>query len=258
MLTDRDLARWRLRTQRLVAPHAPDAQTVVTHHLAVQAENPQQSAWAVACRTSHPDPDDLAQRLDEGSVLRTAPGVDDITSWGGGEREFQVHIDPQRLYARDLGFSDVIDAIAANSGQVGGNVLDVGREQYLVRGLGLLKTAEDIGGIVLKAEDGVPVYVRDVAEVRQAPAPRFGAVTRDGEDVHLTPTEFDLLAVLATNAGKVLTHRHLLERVWGGYAADNAQQLRVYINYLRRKLEDDPAHPVLIVTEPGVGYRLRA
>ncbi|MCB1741020.1 MAG: efflux RND transporter permease subunit, partial [Gammaproteobacteria bacterium] len=118
-------------------------------------------------------------------ILRTAPGVDDITSWGGGEREFQVHIDPQRLYARDLGFSDVIDAIAANNGQVGGNVLDVGREQYLVRGLGLLKTGEDIGGIVLKAEDGVPVYVRDVAEVSQAPAPRFGAVTRDGEEVVL-------------------------------------------------------------------------
>ncbi|MBK9497603.1 MAG: efflux RND transporter permease subunit [Xanthomonadales bacterium] len=118
-------------------------------------------------------------------ILRTAPGVDDITSWGGGEREFQVHIDPQRLYARDLGFSDVIDAIAANNGQVGGNVLDVGREQYLVRGLGLLKTGEDIGGIVLKAEDGVPVYIRDVAEVRQAPAPRFGAVTRDGEEVVL-------------------------------------------------------------------------
>ncbi|MCB1553847.1 MAG: efflux RND transporter permease subunit [Xanthomonadales bacterium] len=118
-------------------------------------------------------------------ILRTAPGVDDITSWGGGEREFQVHIDPQRLYARDLGFSDVIDAIAANNGQVGGNVMDVGREQYLVRGLGLLKTAEDLGAIVLKAEDGVPVYLRDVAEVRQAAAPRFGAVTRDGEEVVL-------------------------------------------------------------------------
>ena len=76
--------------------------------------------------------------------------------------------------------------------------------------------------------------------------------------MHLTPTEFDLLAVLATNAGKVMTHRQLLERVWGGYAADNAQQLRVYINYLRRKLEADPAAPALIVTEPGVGYRLRA
>ena len=69
------------------------------------------------------------------------------------------------------------------------------------------------------------------------------------------PTE--IFVVLATNAGKVLTHRFLLERVWGGYAAGNAQQLRVYINYLRRKLEPDPAHPTLIVTDPGVGYRLR-
>jgi cobalt-zinc-cadmium resistance protein CzcA len=118
-------------------------------------------------------------------ILRTAPGVDDVTSWGGGEREFQVRIDPQRLYARGLGFRDVIDAIPANNGQVGGNVMDVGREQFLVRGLGLLKSARDIGDIVLKAEDGVPVYLRDVAQVVEAPAPRFGAVTRDGQEVVL-------------------------------------------------------------------------
>ncbi|MCC6592857.1 MAG: efflux RND transporter permease subunit [Xanthomonadales bacterium] len=118
-------------------------------------------------------------------ILRTAPGVDDVTSWGGGEREFQVRIDPQRLYARGLGFADVIEAIPANNGQVGGNVMDVGREQYLVRGLGLLRTTADIGAIVLKAEHGIPVYLRDVAEVSPAPAPRFGAVTRDGEEVVL-------------------------------------------------------------------------
>lgn len=118
-------------------------------------------------------------------ILRTAPGVDDVTSWGGGEREFQVNIDPQRLYARGLGFADVINAIPANNGQVGGNVMDIGREQFLLRGLGLLQTADDIGAIVLKSEDGVPVYIRDVATVVQAPAPRFGAVTRDGEEVVL-------------------------------------------------------------------------
>ena len=82
-------------------------------------------------------------------------------------------------------------------------------------------------------------------------------VTRSGEDIHFTPTEFDLLRVLASNAGKVLTHRQLLERVWGNYASENAQQLRVYVNYVRRKLEVDPAHPRLILTEPGIGYRLR-
>ena len=82
-------------------------------------------------------------------------------------------------------------------------------------------------------------------------------VTRGPTEVHLTKTEYDLLRVLATNADKVMTHRQLLERVWGSYATDNAQQLRVYINYLRRKLEPDPGHPRLIVTEPGVGYRFR-
>lgn len=83
-------------------------------------------------------------------------------------------------------------------------------------------------------------------------------VTRDGEEVHLTPTEWDLLRVLATDAGKVLTHRQLLTRVWGDYAMDNSRQLRVYINYLRRKLEADPTRPQLILTEPGAGYRFRA
>ena len=83
-------------------------------------------------------------------------------------------------------------------------------------------------------------------------------VTRDGAEVRLTPTEWDLLRVLAASPGKVLTHRQLLERAWGGYAADNSPQLRVYVNYLRRKLEADPTRPRLIVTEPGVGYRLKA
>jgi len=77
-------------------------------------------------------------------------------------------------------------------------------------------------------------------------------------EIHLTPTEYDLLRTLARDVDKVLTHRQILERVWGSYAAENAQQLRVYINYLRRKLEADPTRPQLIVTEPGVGYRLKA
>ncbi len=116
-------------------------------------------------------------------ILRTAPGVDDVSSWGGGERQFQVRIDPERLYSRGLGFADVINAIPANNGQVGGNVMDVGREQFLVRGLGLLKTTGDIGAIVLKSDAGSPVYLRDVATVVEAAAPRFGAVTRDGQEV---------------------------------------------------------------------------
>lgn len=84
------------------------------------------------------------------------------------------------------------------------------------------------------------------------------AVTRDGADVHVTPTEWQLLVELAREAGKVLTQRMLLQRVWGPEYGDEAQYLRVYINQLRRKLEADPARPRMLITEPGVGYRFIA
>ncbi|MDQ6833431.1 MAG: response regulator [Chloroflexota bacterium] len=80
-------------------------------------------------------------------------------------------------------------------------------------------------------------------------------VTRDGAPVHVTPTEWQLIVELARAAGKVLTQRMLLQRVWGPEYGDEAQYLRVYINQLRRKLEADPARPRILITEPGVGYR---
>jgi len=81
---------------------------------------------------------------------------------------------------------------------------------------------------------------------------------RVGEaDVHLTPTEYKLLAVLVKHAGKVLTHRQLLLEVWGSHQATQTQALRVYVTQLRHKIEPDPARPRLLITEPGVGYRLK-
>ncbi len=118
-------------------------------------------------------------------MLRTAPGVDDVTSWGGGERQFQVRIDPLKLIKHGIGFTEVMTALQANNGQVGGQYVDLGQEQYLVRGLGLVADSEDIGRIVLKTDDGTPVYIRDVAEITEAAATRFGAVTRDGKEVVL-------------------------------------------------------------------------
>lgn len=118
-------------------------------------------------------------------ILRTAPGVDDVMSWGGQERQFQVQIDPMKLIEYELGYRDVLEAIEANNRQVGGQYIDQGSEQYLVRGLGLVKGETDIGNIVLKVDDGTPVYLRNVAEIKQAPALRFGAVTRDGKEVVL-------------------------------------------------------------------------
>lgn len=80
-------------------------------------------------------------------------------------------------------------------------------------------------------------------------------VTRAGEEVRLTATEFKLLAYLVHNADRVLTHRAILGEVWGMEYLDQIEYLRVYMRQLRAKLEDDPHHPLILLTEPGVGYR---
>jgi two-component system KDP operon response regulator KdpE len=83
-------------------------------------------------------------------------------------------------------------------------------------------------------------------------------VTVRGNDVHLTPKEFELLRHLVLNAGKPLTHRRLLQAVWGPDYGDEPEYLRVMINQLRKKIESDPSRPKLILTEPWVGYRFQA
>jgi len=83
------------------------------------------------------------------------------------------------------------------------------------------------------------------------------SVTRDDVEVHLTPTEFRLLSILVRNAGRVLTPTALLREVWGPGAQTQSHYLRVYMNQLRHKLERDPSRPTLLVTETGVGYRLK-
>ena len=118
-------------------------------------------------------------------ILRTAPGVDDVTTWGGLEKQYQVQIDPRRLVKYGLSFKEVMERLTANNKQVGGQYLNIGVEQYLVRGLGLVNNAADIGTIVVAERNGAPIYVRDVAEVKEAPAVRFGAVTRDGKETVL-------------------------------------------------------------------------
>jgi len=81
-------------------------------------------------------------------------------------------------------------------------------------------------------------------------------VLKEGEPVHLTPTEFKLLARLVRQAGQVVTHRQLLVDVWGAEHVDQTQYLRLYMGQLRAKLEANPTEPTLLLTEPGVGYRL--
>jgi two-component system KDP operon response regulator KdpE len=82
-------------------------------------------------------------------------------------------------------------------------------------------------------------------------------VFRDTKEVHLTPTEYKLLVALIRQAGRVITHRQLLQEVWGANYVDQGHYLRVYMAHLRHKLESDPSRPRLLATEPGIGYRLR-
>jgi two-component system KDP operon response regulator KdpE len=82
-------------------------------------------------------------------------------------------------------------------------------------------------------------------------------VSRKGETLHLTPIEFHLLSLLLLNAGRVMTHRHLLREVWGSTYVESNHYLRVYVGHLRQKLEDDPSQPRHLLTETGIGYRFQ-
>jgi cobalt-zinc-cadmium resistance protein CzcA len=133
-------------------------------------------------------------------ILRTAPGVDDVLSWGGHEKEYQVLIDPARLIKYGLTFREVIEAIEANNRQVGGQYVNLGREQYLVRGLGWVSGSQDIGRIIVAERHGTPIFVRDVARVSEGPGIRFGAVTKDGAEVPFGM----VLSRIGTNAQQVV------------------------------------------------------
>src|SRR5262245_56252193 len=114
--------------------------------------------------------------------LRTVPGVIEVNSIGGYERQFHVLPDPTRLMAYKLSFRDVMTALAANNANVGAGYIERNGEQYLVRTPGQVATAEEIRDIVIGARAGMPVRVRDVADVREGKELRTGAATLDGQE----------------------------------------------------------------------------
>lgn len=114
-------------------------------------------------------------------LLRSIPGVAEINSMGGLERQFQVLVNPDRLRHYRLSLREVLEAVERNNANAGGGVLRSAAEQYLIRGVGLIRSVDDIGNIILKEERGVPVFVRDVAQVEIGAAVRQGAIVRNGD-----------------------------------------------------------------------------
>jgi two-component system KDP operon response regulator KdpE len=133
--------------------------------------------------------------------------------------------------------------------------LDAGADDYLTKPFGVGELLARLRAALRRSEKvpGDPVFISGSLKVDLSKR----LVTVAEHEVSLTPNEYGLLRVLVTQAGKVLTHRHLLREVWGAEYGDELHMLHVNISNLRRKIEPDPARPQLIITEPGVGYRLK-
>ena len=114
-------------------------------------------------------------------LLKSVPGVNEINSFGGFFKQYQVIVKPEKLLAYDLTLDDVYRAVEENNQNVGGNVLDRFAEQYIVRGVGLLKSEDDLRSIVLKSRAGTPISLRDAADVQVGQAVRQGAALMNGE-----------------------------------------------------------------------------
>ncbi len=152
----------------------------------------------------------------------------------------------------------VLTALDAESDKVA--ALDLGADDYLTKPFGVEELLARVRAVLRRTQS-------DMISRAEEEIKRFGDLEIDltghvvqlkGEEVRLSPTEFALLKLLVMNAGKVVTHRMLLQSIWGPEYGGEAEYLRVYINRLRHKLESDPTNPQYLLTEPGVGYRFVA
>ncbi|WP_341890459.1 response regulator [Variovorax sp. YR752] len=135
-------------------------------------------------------------------------------------------------------------------------LLDAGADDYLVKPFGVAELLARMRVALRHRGTRVSAALTDYRHGRVHVDLAAQRVRRGGEPVHLTPTEFKLLARLVRQAGQVVTHRQLLRDVWGAEFTEHTHYLRLYMAQLRAKLEDEPAEPRLLLTETGVGYRL--
>ncbi len=157
---------------------------------------------------------------------------------------------------RSWSSAPIIVLSARHSPQEKAALLDAGADDYITKPFSTIELQARLRAALRRARltsqsTDKPIVVDGVTIDLAKPS-----VTREGRTVHLTKTEWELLRTLARHTGRTMTHRQIFSEVWGNSHGDAQQYLRVHIRSLRRKIENDPVRPRLIVTEPGVGYRL--
>jgi two-component system KDP operon response regulator KdpE len=146
----------------------------------------------------------------------------------------------------------VVSAVGDENEKV--RALDAGADDYVTKPFGSQELAARLRAVLRRVSDTGSEPAIQIGDLLIQLADR--RVERGGEPIHLTPIEFDLLRVLAQNRGRLVTHRFLLQEVWGPAYGEETHYLRVHIAHIRHKIELDPARPRFVITEPGVGYRL--
>lgn len=200
----------------------------------------------------------------------TAHGYVFLEAASGKDGIYQTAVDRPDIVILDMGLPDmdgsevvrqirewsqvpiiILSVRGADNDKV--NALDSGADDYLIKPFSMSE---------LMAR--VRVAMRHQGNLKDEPVIQIADLWIDlsrrqvkvaGAEIHLTPTEYDLLKILVSNAGKVVTHRHILTSIWGNNSQYYGQYLRIYISQLRKKIEPDPNQPRFILTEPGVGYR---
>ncbi len=205
-----------------------------------------------------------------GPLLR-ARGYDVLSAMTGRAALEAAERDRPDLIVLDLGLPDingvevcrevrktqgvpilVLSARGAEGDKV--NALDAGADDYVTKPFGAEELLARIRAALRRVDAPSPPSEPLVRGALVIDRERF-RVLRDGEEVRLTPKEFELLTFLAQHAGRVLTHRTILKAIWGPHAADQPEHLRVLVGSLRKKIETNPSTPKYILTEPWVGYR---